>query len=98
MHDVFRVQVVDSIADSIEHIPGDLLLFDAVAADVVEQSPILCILQYDISALVFLVESILQHLDNVRVIQLHVNLHFIDCDFATYFFNRHCLAAMKIST
>ena len=77
VHDVHGVHVVDGIADAVEDAPDHAFVLEPVFTDIIKKCSILCILEDYVSDLGLLVKSEVIHFYDVRMVQFHMDLHFI---------------------
>lgn len=68
MHNILRVHVINGFTNTLEDALDHALILEPIFTDIVKQGSILGILENNIGALLFLIEMIVQHLNDVRVV------------------------------
>lgn len=91
MHYVFGMHVVDGLADALENPSHHSFVLQPVLSDVVEEGSIFSVLQNNISAFLLFIEIVVQHLDNVRMVEFHMDLDLTQSYLTTDLLDGHCL-------
>lgn len=68
MHNILRVHVINGFTNTLEDALDHALILEPIFTDIVKQGSILGILENNVGALLFLIEMIIQHLNDVRVV------------------------------
>ena len=76
MHDLPGVHVTDGRAHTQKDVLDGRLVGQAVLVDEVEQAPVFGVFENYVGGFVLLVEAVVIHFYDVRVLQLHVDFYF----------------------
>lgn len=95
MHNIFGMHIIDSFANALKYASDHSLIFEPVLPNIIEKSAIFCVLQDYVSTLLLLVEVIVKHFYDVRMIEFHMDLYFPKCYFTANFFHCDCLSCIQ---
>ena len=95
MHYFLWVHITDSWAYTQKNTLYDSLIIHIMFMHVIKQTPILSIFQNDICNLILFIKTKIIHLDDIGMIQAHMDLNLIQSYFPADFFYCYSLSSFQ---